>query len=40
MAARPTPKNGLFDGVYAGLAQLIFSPSDNAKIGLTYINKL
>ncbi len=37
-AARPTPKNGLFDGVYAGLAQIIFSPSDRAKIGLTYIN--
>lgn len=37
-AARPNPKNGLFDGVYAGLAQIIFSPSDRAKVGLTYIN--
>ncbi len=37
-AGRPTPGNGLFNGVYAALAQLIFSPSDYSKIGLTYIN--
>ncbi|PPS42392.1 iron uptake porin [Chroococcidiopsis sp. TS-821] len=37
-AARPTEKNGLFDGNYGALAQVIFSPSDNARIGLTYIN--
>ena len=37
-AARPTRKNGLFNGVYAALAQLVLSPSNNAKIGLTYIN--
>ncbi len=37
-AGKPTAKNGLFDGVYAALAQVIISPSDNAKIGLTYIN--
>jgi hypothetical protein len=37
-AGKPTPKNGLFDGVYAALAQIIISPSDKAKIGLTYIN--
>lgn len=38
VASRPTDKNGLFDGVYAGLAQVIISPSDRSKIGLTYIN--
>jgi len=38
VASRPTQKNGLFDGVYAGLAQVIISPSDRSKIGLTYIN--
>lgn len=38
VASRPTDKNGLFDGVYAGLAQVIISPSDRTKIGLTYIN--
>ncbi|AFZ28722.1 cyanobacterial porin [Gloeocapsa sp. PCC 7428] len=37
-AARPNEKNGLFDGNYGALAQVIFSPSDNARIGLTYIN--
>ncbi len=37
-AGKPTPKNGLFDGVYAGLAQIIVSPSDKARVGLTYIN--
>jgi len=38
VASRPTEKNGLFDGVYAGLAQVIINPSDRSKIGLTYIN--
>ncbi len=37
-AGKPTSKNGLFDGVYAGMAQVIISPSNNARIGLTYIN--
>ncbi|MUL38033.1 iron uptake porin [Gloeocapsopsis dulcis] len=37
-AGRPNEKNGLFDGNYGALAQVIFSPSDNARIGLTYIN--
>ncbi len=37
-AANPRDKNGLFDGVYAGLAQVIISPSDRSKIGLTYVN--
>jgi hypothetical protein len=37
-AARPNEKNGLFDGNYGALAQVIFSPSENARIGLTYIN--
>ncbi len=26
-AGKPTSKNGLFDGVYAGMAQIIISPS-------------
>ncbi|RUT06198.1 hypothetical protein DSM106972_034040 [Dulcicalothrix desertica PCC 7102] len=37
-AGKPTPKHGLFNGVYAALAQVIISPSDNSRIGLTYIN--
>lgn len=37
-AATPRPKNGLFNGVYAALAQVIFNISDNSKIGVTYIN--
>ncbi|MBE9188946.1 carbohydrate porin [Gloeocapsopsis crepidinum LEGE 06123] len=37
-AGRPAEKNGLFDGNYGALAQVIFSPSDNTRIGLTYIN--
>lgn len=37
-AGNPAAKNGLFDGNYGALAQLIISPSDNTRIGLTYIN--
>ncbi|WP_341528136.1 iron uptake porin [Nostoc sp. UHCC 0302] len=37
-AGKPSSKNGLFDGVYAAMAQVIISPTDNSKIGLTYIN--
>jgi hypothetical protein len=36
--ANPSEKQGLFDGKYAGLAQLIVSPTDRIRIGLTYIN--
>ena len=34
----PTPGNGLFDGPYAGLAQLTVKPSDSTSLRLTYIN--
>ncbi len=34
----PTDENGLFDGKYAGLAQLVISPSDNFRFGFTYVN--
>lgn len=37
-ADKPAEKNGLFDGQYGALAQLIVSPSDRARIGFTYIN--
>jgi hypothetical protein len=37
-AAIPDEKNGLSDGKYAALAQLIVSPSKNFKFGLTYEN--
>jgi len=32
----PTEKNGLFDGGHAALAQLVFRPSTNWDLGLTY----
>ena len=38
VGANPSEKQGLFDGKYAALAQLIVSPSDRIRIGLTYIN--
>ncbi len=38
VAGNPAPERGLFNGAYAGLAQVIFNFSDNARIGLTYIN--
>ncbi|MBW4676676.1 MAG: iron uptake porin [Desmonostoc geniculatum HA4340-LM1] len=34
----PTPNNGLFNGSYGALAQLMVKPSDRISIGLTYIN--
>ncbi|MBD2304528.1 carbohydrate porin [Chroococcidiopsis sp. FACHB-1243] len=37
-ASNPFPQNGLFDGTYAGLAQIIFNLSDNSRFGLSYIN--
>jgi hypothetical protein len=36
--AKPTQKNGLFNGVYGAMAQVIISPNHYSKIGLTYIN--
>jgi Carbohydrate-selective porin, OprB family/S-layer homology domain len=37
-AAEPTDGNGLFNGAYSALGQVVFKPSDNFKLGLTYIN--
>jgi hypothetical protein len=37
-AADATDGNGLFNGAYSALGQLVFKPSDNFKLGLTYIN--
>ena len=34
----PNPKNGLFNGQYGALAQLIVNLSPSSRIGLTYIN--
>lgn len=34
----PTDENGLFDGKYSGLAQLVISPNDNFRFGFTYVN--
>lgn len=34
----PTPKNGLFDGSYAALAQIVVKPSERISVGFTYIN--
>lgn len=37
-AGQPTEKRGLFDGRYAGLAQLIITPNKNFGFGFTYLN--
>jgi hypothetical protein len=37
-AAEPTEGNGLFNGAYSALGQLVFKPSDSFKLGLTYVN--
>ena len=37
-AADPTDGNGLFNGAYSALGQLVFKPSDSFKLGLTYVN--
>ena len=37
-AANPNQENGLFDGAYSALGQLVFKPGDRLKLGLTYIN--
>jgi hypothetical protein len=34
----PTEKNGLFDGPYGAMAQVVFKPVDGLKVGLTYVN--
>jgi len=37
-AADPSDGNGLFDGSYSALGQLVFKPGDRFKLGLTYVN--
>jgi hypothetical protein len=37
-AASPLPQNGLFDGPYGAIAQLVLKPVDGLKVGLTYVN--
>ncbi|QIZ71492.1 iron uptake porin [Oxynema aestuarii] len=37
-ASSPTRRNGLFDGPYGALAQLVFKPVNGLKLGLTYVN--
>ncbi|PPS44301.1 iron uptake porin [Chroococcidiopsis sp. TS-821] len=37
-ASSPLDGSGLFNGPYAGIAQLVLRPSDRFNIGLTYIN--
>ena len=37
-ASDPEPGSGLFNGKYGALAQLIWYPSDRARIGFSYIN--
>jgi hypothetical protein len=37
-AASPTEDNGLFNGRYGALAQLLIKPSDRFKLGLTFIH--
>ena len=37
-AADPSEKNGLFDGGYGALAQLLVKPSDRLNLGLTFVH--
>lgn len=37
-AANPTPADGLFNGKYGALAQLIVYPNDDIAVGFTYLN--
>ena len=37
-ASNPAAENGLFNGAYSALGQLVFKPGDRFKLGLTYIN--
>ncbi len=36
-ASDPSPGNGLFNGAYGALGQLVFRPTDNFNLGLTYV---
>jgi len=36
--ANPTPGNGLFNGPYGAIGQLVIKPSKNLNLGLTYVN--
>jgi hypothetical protein len=37
-AGSPTRRNGLFDGAYGALAQVVFKPVTGLQLGLTYVN--
>ena len=37
-ADNPNAENGLFNGAYSALGQLVFKPGDRLKLGLTYVN--
>jgi hypothetical protein len=37
-ASNPTTDNGLFDGSYSAMAQLVITPSDDFKLGVSYFN--
>ena len=37
-ASNPNPENGLFNGAYSALGQVVFKPGDRLKLGLTYVN--
>lgn len=39
-ADNPSPGSGIFAGPYGALGQLVFKPSDNFNLGLTYIHLL
>jgi len=38
IASNPSAKNGLFNGQYGALAQIIFNFSPTARVGFTYVN--
>ncbi len=37
-ASDPSNENGLFNGAYSALGQVVFKPGDRLKLGLTYVN--
>ena len=37
-AADPSEEEGLFNGAYSALGQIVFKPGDRFKLGLTYVN--